>query len=78
MSSDIIRIRGTMSIKSQARVKASTKVIPHIYEDPLRLGAINLIEGCLGDVFGKTVLVVAEDPDLGGTTPPHLPSLKSF
>ena len=54
-----------MSIKSQSRVKASTKVIPHIYEDPLRLGAINLIEGCLGDVFGKTVLVVAEDPRLG-------------
>jgi hypothetical protein len=54
-----------MSIKSQSRVRASAKVIPHIYEDPLRLGAINLIEGCLGDVFGKTVLVVAEDPRLG-------------
>jgi len=31
----------------------------------LRSGAQNLIEGCLGDVAGKTILVVAEDPALG-------------
>ena len=66
-----------MSFRSQARVRASIKVMPHIW-GPLRLGAINLIEGCLGDVFGKTVLVVGEDPDLGGTTPPHLLSLSHF
>ena len=54
-----------MSITLQARMKASPKGTAHIYEDPLRLGAINLIEGCLGNVFGKTVLVVAEDPRLG-------------
>ena len=54
-----------MNIKSHARVKASPKVTPPSYVDPLRLGAINLIEGCLGNVFGKTVLVVAEDPRLG-------------
>jgi hypothetical protein len=34
-------------------------------EDALRLGARNLVKGCLGDVAGKTVLVVAEDPALG-------------
>ncbi len=31
----------------------------------LRSGACNLVEGCLGDVIGKTILVVAEDPALG-------------
>ncbi len=31
----------------------------------LRSGARNLIKGCLGDVAGKTVLVIAEDPSLG-------------
>ena len=63
-----------MNIKSNVRVKASPKVTPHSYEDPLRLGAINLIEGCLGEVFGKTVLVVAEDPRLGwyDTTAPAM------
>ena len=33
--------------------------------DALRSGARNLVDGCLGDVNGKTVLVVAEDPALG-------------
>ena len=54
-----------MSIKSQARARDSSSATSHIYEDPLRLGALNLIEGCLDDVFGKTVLVVREDPLLG-------------
>ena len=34
-----------MSIKSQARAKDSSNATSHIHEDPLRLGAINLIEG---------------------------------
>ena len=54
-----------MSIKSQVKARASCNVTSHIYSDPLRLGAINLIEGCLGNVIGKTVLVVKEDPQLG-------------
>ena len=51
-----------MGIKSQARTEDSSNAMGQTYEDPLRLGAINLIEGCLSDVFGKTVLVVKEDP----------------
>jgi hypothetical protein len=34
-------------------------------EAALKLGAHNLIKGCLGDVTGKIILVVAEDPALG-------------
>ncbi len=54
-----------MAMESQTTLKASPDDSGNYPEDPLRLGAINLIEGCLGDVFGKTVLVVAEDPRLG-------------
>lgn len=34
-------------------------------ENKLKLGARNLAKGCLGDVSGKTVLIVSEDPALG-------------
>ena len=34
-------------------------------ENKLKLGAKNLVTGCFSDVFGKTVLIVAEDPTLG-------------
>jgi hypothetical protein len=34
-------------------------------ESALRAGADNLINGCVGDVSGKTVLLICEDPTLG-------------
>lgn len=38
---------------------------PHPDESALRAGADNLINGCVGDVSGKTVLLICEDPTLG-------------
>lgn len=37
----------------------------HPDESALRAGADNLINGCVGDVSGKTVLIICEDPTLG-------------
>ena len=52
-------------MKSQTELNSSLDATGYVFDAPLRLGAKNLIKGCLGDVFGKTILIVAEDPQLG-------------
>ena len=52
-------------IKSQAKSWEPTETNVCVNDDLLKLGALNLIEGCLGDVVGKEILIVAEDPKLG-------------
>ena len=52
-------------MKPQTELNSSLEATGHDFDALLRLGAKNLIEGCLGDVFGKTILIVAEDPQLG-------------
>ena len=54
-----------MMMKSQTELNSSLDATGYVFDAPLRLGAKNLIKGCLGDVFGKTILIVAEDPQLG-------------
>jgi len=54
-----------MMMKSKTELNSSLDATDYFFDAPLRLGAKNLIKGCLGDVFGKTILIVAEDPQLG-------------
>ena len=54
-----------MMMKSKTELNSSLDATGYFFDAPLRLGAKNLIKGCLGDVFGKTILIVAEDPQLG-------------
>ena len=52
-------------MKPQTKLNSPLDAKGYVNNDSLRLGAKNLIDGCLGDVFGKTILIVAEDPQLG-------------
>ena len=52
-------------IKLQAKNWGPAESGTLVNDDLLKLGALNLIEGCLGDVVGKEILIVAEDPQLG-------------
>jgi hypothetical protein len=52
-------------IKSQMNPQAPPDAIGYFHQDPVKAGAQNLIEGCLGAVYGKKILIVAEDPHLG-------------
>ena len=52
-------------IKSQAKSWEPAGTNGFVNYDLLKLGALNLIEGCLGDVVGKEILIVAADPKLG-------------
>ena len=52
-------------IKSHTKQQGPPETWAHPNDALLKLGALNLIEGCLGDVVGKAVLIVAEDPQLG-------------
>ena len=52
-------------IKSHTKQQGPPETSAHLNDALLKLGALNLIEGCLGDVVGKAVLIVAEDPQLG-------------
>lgn len=54
-----------MMMKPQTKLDSSLAATGDAFNDSLRLGAKNLVDGCLGDVFGKTILIVAEDPQLG-------------
>jgi hypothetical protein len=52
-------------IESQMNPQAPPDAIGYFHQDPVKAGAQNLIEGCLGAVYGKKILIVAEDPRLG-------------
>ena len=52
-------------IKSQAKSWEPAGTNGGGNDDLLKLGALNLVEGCLGDVVCKDILIVAEDPKLG-------------
>ena len=52
-------------IESQMNQLAPPDASGYFHQDPVRAGAQNLIEGCLGAVYGKEILIVAEDPRLG-------------
>lgn len=52
-------------VTPQENVNVSADVQEVLCKGLLNLGAQNLIKGCLGSVSGKTVLIVAEDPQLG-------------
>ena len=51
--------------KPKVKLRSPPSTSEHFHEDPLKLGAKNLIEGCFTDVFNKTILIVAENPQLG-------------
>ena len=52
-------------IESRAKQQGPPETVAYFNDDLLKLGALNLIEGCIGDVVGRTILIVAEDPRLG-------------